>query len=882
MRWFKLLYFRLYGLLFKNRVEQEMDEELRFHMQMRVRENIRRGMSQDEARLDAVERFGNLTRIKEACRDIKGGGIMETALQDLRFAARMLLKRPGFTAVAVLTLALGIGANTAIFSVVNAVLLRPLPYREPGRLVELWETNPVKGWTDAPAAPANFYDWQEQNEAFEGMAGYRPSPGNFALMGTGEPERLRGIQVTGNLFSVLGVEAALGRTFFPEETWEGNSQVVVLSHKLWSRRFNQDADIIGQTILLNGQNYMVIGVMPDDFYFPAREVELWVPYGWNPARIPDYRRPHFINVVARLKSGVSVEQARTEMDTIAGRLEQQYPGTNTKMGVGLGYLHEWTVADTRLPLFILLAAVGFILMIACANIANLLLSRSATRMKEIAIRTALGAGRLRLVRQLLTESLLMSVVGSALGLLLAVWGKEMLLTFSPGNIPRFDEISIDGRVLSFTLGIAILTTVFFGLVPAMAGSKVDLTSSLKEGGQKGGGGAQRNRSRSLFVVLEVAFALVLLIGAGLMIKSFIRLQQVNPGFDPNNILALRISLPESKYKEDPQVIAFYQQALERINNLSGVKAVGSTSVLPLQGPGWTSDFTIEGRLPEEYGKEVRHREISPDYFRAIGLPLLSGRLFAGSDSQDRPVVVIINETLARRFFSDEDPIGKRLKFGKPDQDAPWYTIVGVVGDEKQDGLGKDVRPEIYQSYLQSARSGMTLIVRTAADPKGLIGAVRGEIWALDKEIPVYDIKTMKEALYESVARERFTVLLLTIFAAVALILSAVGIYSVMSYSVAQRTHEIGIRMALGAQVKDVLKLVLRQAMGPAMIGVAVGLAGAFVLTRLISSLLYNVSVTDPVTFGLIPLLLAGVALVACLIPARRAMRVDPMIALRYE
>jgi putative ABC transport system permease protein len=881
MRWLKLLHFRLYGLLFKNRIEREMDEELRFHVQMRILENVRRGMSYDEARIDAVKGFGNLTRIKEACRDIRGGGLMETMLQDLRYGARMLIKKPGFAAVAVLTLALGIGANTAIFSVVNAVLLRPLPYREPGRLVEIWETNPIKGWTDAPAAPANYFDWDQQNDVFEGMAAHWPSPGNLALMGMGEPERLRCLGATGNLFTVLGVEPALGRTFLPEETWEGNNMVVVLSHGLWVRRFDQDVNIIGRPILLDGQSYTVVGVMPDDFYFPTKEVELWVPWGWNPTRITSMRRPHFARVVARLKSGVTLERARTEMDTIASRLEQQYPGTNTKMGVGLGLLHEWTVSDTRLPLLILLAAVGFILMIACANIANLLLSRAATRMKEIAIRTALGAGRLRLVRQLLTESLLMSVAGSALGLLLAVWGKDLLLAFSPGSIPRFDEISIDGRVLVFTLGITFLTTVFFGLVPSLAGSKLDLTISLKEGGQKQGG-AQHNRSRSLFVILEVAFALVLLIGAGLMIKSFVRLRQVNPGFDPSNILALRVSLPESKYKEDPQAIDFFQQALERIKNLPGVKAAGATSVPPLKGSGWTSDFTIEGRPPEEYGKEVRHKEISPDYFRAIGVPLLSGRLFTDSDNADKPVVIIINQTLARRYFSGEDPIGKRLRFGRPDQEEPWYTIVGVAGDEKQDGLGIDVKPEIYQSYLQSARSGMTLIVRAEADPKGLIGAVRGELWGVDKEIPVYDIKTMQEVLYESVARERFTVLLLTIFAAVALILSAAGIYSVMSYSVAQRTHEIGIRMALGAQVKDVLKLVVRQAMMLALTGVLIGLAGAFALTRLISNLLYDVSVTDPATFGLISLLLVGVALLACLIPARRATRVDPMIALRYE
>ncbi|HKP85374.1 MAG TPA: ABC transporter permease [Blastocatellia bacterium] len=804
---------------------------------------------------------------------------MMTLLQDLRYGLRMFLKKPGFAVVVAVTLALGIGANTAIFSVVNAVLLRPLPYRQPDRLVAIWETNPIKGWTDAPAAPANFYDWEEQNEVFEGMAAY--STGSYTLTGKDEPERVRGLSVTGNIFSVVGVEAALGRGLLPEETWEGKSQVAVLSNALWKRRFGEDAGIIGQTISIDGQSYTVVGVMPDGFYFPSKEIELWVPWGFNPTQIPKFRRPHFARVVARLKSGVTREQARANMDTIASRLEQQYPGTNTKMGVGLGPLREWIVSDTKEPLLILLGAVGFILLIACANIANLLLARSAARTKEVAIRTALGAGRLRLVRQLLTESLLISVVGGALGLLLAVWGRDLLLAFSPGNIPRFDEISIDGRVFGFTLGVTILTTLIFGLIPALASSKVDLTLSLKEGGQKGSS-AQHNRARSLFVVLEIAFALVLLIGAGLMIKSFLRLQQVHPGFNTENLLTLRVSLPESKYKEGQQATAFFEQAMERIKHLPGVTDVGATSLLPLKGTSWTSDFTIEGRPPEEYGKEVRHKEVTPNYFRAMGVPLVKGRVFADSDTKDSPVVIVINETLARRFFADEDPIGKRLKFSKPEVEDTWVTIAGVVGDEKDEGLGVEVRPEIYQPQSQNPQSGMDIVARTAIDPRGLISAVRGEIWALDKDVPVYAIRTMNEVLYDSVARERFTMLLLAAFAGVALILSAVGIYGVMNYSVAQRTHEIGIRMALGAEGPDVLKMILRHGMALTATGLGLGLAGAFALTRLMASLLYQVSATDSVTFVAISVILAGVALGACFVPARRATKVDPMIALRYE
>jgi putative ABC transport system permease protein len=806
----------------------------------------------------------------------------QTFLQDLRYGIRMLRNKPGFAVVSVMTLALGIGANTAIFSVVNAVLLRPLPYQQPDRLVEIWETNPIKAWKDAPAAPANFYDWEQQNDAFEGMANYSPSPGNFALSGNGEPERLRGMTTSGNLFSVLGAEAALGRTFLPEETWKGKSDVVILSHGLWKRSFGADPDVIGQKISLDGKPRTIVGIMKDGFYFPTRESELWVPWGLDQNQIAKLRRPHFMRVVARLKPATTLEQAQAEMNTIAGRLEEQYPGTNTRMGVGLGLLHDWTVTDTRLPLLVLLAAVGFILLIACANIANLLLARAATRTREIAIRTALGAGRGRLVRQLLTESLVLSAVGGALGLVLALFGKDLLLAFSPGNIPRFDEITIDNSVFIFTLGITFLTTLIFGLVPALASSQFDLTVSLKEGGQKGGGGARQDRARSLFVVLEMAFALVLLIGAGLMIKSFVSLLHVNPGFDPENVLALQISLPGSKYKEDEQTVRFYQQALERMRSLPGVVDAGLTLMLPSQGAPWTSDFTIEGRPPEEYGKEVRHNVVDSDYFRTMRVQLVNGRGFADSDAKERPAVIVINEALARGFFANEDPIGKRIKFSKPEVEDDWQTIIGVVSNEKLEGLSSNVRPEIYQSYLQNGASEVSLVVRTAGDPHALIGALRGEMRALDKDIPVFNIKTMNEVLYESVARERFTVLLLTIFAGVALVLSAVGIYGVTSYAVTQRTHEIGIRMALGAKKGDVLKLVVQHGAKLALAGVALGIASAFALTRLMETLLFGVSATDPLTFIAISSILLAVALGACAVPARRATKVDPMIALRYE
>jgi putative ABC transport system permease protein len=807
--------------------------------------------------------------------------------QDLRFGARMLLKQPGFTLIAALTLALGIGANTAIFSIVNAVLISPLPYRDSDRLMQFWETNPLKNWTQVTVAPANLFDWEKQSQSFTEFAAYwgsdkkGPSLSGVELNTSNGPQRLRGLFVTGNIFSVLGADAFIGRTLREEETVQGKSAVVVLSYNLWQRQFGGDPKIVGQKILLNGVSREVVGVMPPDFYFPSKEADLWFPMGWDREQTAQLRSPHFLRVIGRLKSSVTIEQARAEMKLIAARLEAQYPDTNTQMGVGLGPLKEWIVGDVQLPLVVLLVTVACVLLIACVNVANLLLVRAAARAREIAIRSALGAGQWRIVRQLLTESLVLAVVGSALGLVLALWFKDTLVAFSSGDIPRLEEARLDWRVLGFTLAATLLTTLLTGLMPALQNARPRLAAMLKEGGQKGASG-QGRRARHALVVAEIALAVVLVVGAGLMVRSFLRLQNVNPGFDPNNILTLRLTLPEARYKEDSQTRAFFEQAEQRVRSLPGVTAVGSTARLPLKGYRWTSEMTIEGHSPEDYARDVRHEEMTPGYFRAIGLPLVQGRFFNESDQAKSQPVVIVNAALVRRYFPGEDPIGKRIKFSEPTEQAAWQTIIGVVGDGKQDSLRAEVKPEIYQSHLQRAQDNMTLVVRAVTDPQTLISAVREQIRALDPNLPIYDIKTMQAVMDESVARERFIALLLIVFAALALALAAIGIYGVMSYSVAQRTQEIGIRLALGAQRRDVLLLVLSQGMKMTLGGVTLGLLAALGLTRLLAGLLYSVSTTDPTTFVVITALLTAVALLACFVPAWRATQVDPLIALGCE
>lgn len=812
---------------------------------------------------------------------------METFFKELRYGIRSLLKHPGFTAIAVVTLALGIGANTAMFSVINGVLLRPLPYHDPDRLVTIWEESPQRGMFQLPVSYANFRDWVDQNSVFEQISAYTFT--NLNLTGAGEPVRLLTVRSSDNLFSLVGAAPRLGRAFLAEEDKDGANRVVILGHALWQSRFGSDSAIVGESLTLNNQSYTVVGIMSPNFQFPVGfgylgkvlndPVDLYVPLAATSEETG--RGNYSFFAIGRLKPGVTINQAQAEMSTIEGRLEQQYPDSNSDIGISLVPTQEQTVKEIRPALLVLLGAVAFMLLIACANIANLLLARAASRQKEIAIRTALGASRLRVLRLLLTESLMLSLAGGCLGLLLAFWGTDALMALAPDNIPRLNEVGVDTKVFGFTLAISLVTGILFGLIPAVHASKPDLNEALKEGSRGSMGSAAGKRTRSVLVAVEVALSLVLLIGAGLMIKSFLRLQQMNLGFDPDNVLAVNLSLSTSRYPEDRQQAAFFQEALQRLQSLPGIKSAGATTGLPLTLSLSGSDFRIEGHPEPEAGKEmiIHTRSVSPDYFGTLGISLIKGRDFSERDKSDAPKVAIINNDLARIYFHNEDPIGKRITF---DDGESWISIVAVIGDVRQLGLDSSAKPEVYFPYLQVAAPSMSLVVRTTSNPSSLAGAVKSQIQMIDKDLPIDDAKTMQQLLAESVSGRRFNMLLLTVFAMVSLVLAIVGIYGVMSYSVTQRTHEIGIRVAIGAQSRDVFRMVIGQGMMLAMIGITFGLVGAFALTRLMTTMLFGVEPTDPATFVSIAVLLTSVALVACYIPARRATKVNPLLALRYE
>jgi putative ABC transport system permease protein len=867
----------------RRRAEVELEEEIRAHLELETEQNIEAGMSPEDAHHAALKVFGNVSLSKEDSRTMWGFRSLETLWQDVRFGVRVLVKSPTFTIVAVIALALGIGANSAIFSVVNTVLLRPLPYKDPDRLVVVWEDASKHGYPRDTPAVANYVDWRDQNQVFEGMAAMASASVN--LTGVGEPERIEVRRVSANFFPLLGVEPQLGRTFLPEEDQPGAANcVVVISNGLWQRRFGSDKKIIEKPINLNGVSCTVVGVMSPNFQFPDRGVELWIPIAFSSKEAAN-RGGHYLEVIARMKPGITLQQAQADMSSIAARLQQQYPEQNTDLGAVVIPLHEQVAGDIKPALLILLGAVGFVLLIACANVANLLLARAAARQKEIAVRVALGASRLRLIRQFLTESILLAALGGALGLLLSLWGVNLLKTFIPENISQARAITIDAKVLGFTLLVSLLTGLVFGLAPAMQASNFNLNETLKEGGRDSAQGSRGHRIRSLLVITEVAVSLILLIGAGLLINSFLRLRNVDPGFRADKLLTMQVVLPKVKYREQAQRSAFYTELLHRVEVLPGVKSAAVTTNLPLYKQGNSIGIEIEGRPAPEPGKEliVATRVISPRYFSTMGIQLLQGREISGQDKADSPAVAVISETMARRYWPGEDPIGKRISPGKPESPDDWITIIGVVKDVRQFELEANPKPQMYLSYEQAGFfEPNDLVVSTNADPLSMAAMVRNAVWEIDKDQPVSKIRTMEDIISESVARQRFSMLLLGIFAILALVLAAVGIYGVMSYSVAQRAHEIGLRMALGAQRSDVLKLVVGQGLKLVLIGVAIGLAAAFTLTRVMSSLLFGVSATDPITFITISLVLISVAVLASYIPARRATKVDPMVALRYE
>ena len=810
---------------------------------------------------------------------------METIIKDIRYAIRGLLQRPGFTAIALITLALGIGANTAIFSVVNAVLLRPLPFSDPEQLVIVWEDAAFAGFPRNTPAPANYADWKTQNQSFVDMAATAEK--SFNITGDGEPERVTAHAVTANFFPLFGVPPLLGRGFTPDEDRPGGNKVAVLSYSLWQTRYGGDRQIINHDILLNGEKFSVVGVMPSGFQFLDKEVRLWVPLALSAEELAN-RGGHYLNIVARLKPGVGLSQAQADMNAVMRRIVNDNPREtfDGKLGAIVIPLRDQLVSDARGSLVVLLVAVAFVLLIACANVAGLLLARAVGRRREVALRMALGAGRARVIRQLLTESLLLSLVAGVLGTLLAYWSFSFLQGLVPAEMALSTSLTLDTRILVFTILVSIVTGIVFGLVPALQAARVDLNEALKQGGTRT---TSSGRLRSALIVLEVALSVVLLIGAGLLMQTLFQIFQQYSILKPEKVLTLRTELPRAKAKEPQQRNQFLQQVLERVEHLPGVESAGYTTSIPLSWKGGTNGFYPEGLKAPIPGMayDANHRQVSANYLQTMNIPLRQGRYFDARDNAQAIPVAIVNETMARQYWSGENALGRRFKLGDPDdKDAPWIQIVGVVGDIRQMGLDEPVKAEMYFPYEQikdqSWYTPRDLVIRTSSETSSLVGSVRQVIREVDPDQPVSNIATMSEVLSTEAAERRMGMIMLVGFAALALLLASLGIYGVLAYFVTQHTSEIGVRQALGATPRNILFLVLKKGMGLTLLGIVIGLAGSFALTRLMSSLLFGVKASDPLTFVTVPLVLGVVALFACLIPARRATRIDPLVALRYE
>jgi putative ABC transport system permease protein len=877
------LWLRLKAQVRRRELDRDLDDELQFHLAMREQKLREQGVAAEEAPYAARRQFGNVTRLKETSRELWGFGLVETLWQDLRYGLRQLRRNPGFTAVAVITLALGIGANTIVFSVVSAVLIRRLPYSDPDRLVWITEFWPHLKNTIVPSP--DFLNWRDQNQVFESIAAYGGF-GELNLSGSGEPERINGIGVTWNFFPMLGVRPELGRGFLPKEDRPGGPPAVILSHSLWQRRFHSDPNLVGKMITLDEKGYMVIGIMPDSFRFPGD----WTPELFAPASLPlksDWyaRSLAMVGVIARLKPEVSQERAMADILTINRRSEKALSPSFAQMRAGLQVrvvtLQQHLVGDVRLQLLILLSAVGCVLLVACADVASLQLARASARGKEIAVRASLGAGRWRIARQLLTESLALALLGGVAGLILGAGGVSLLRQWGPHDIPGLKTIGFDRWVFAFIVAITAFTGITFGLAPVVVAFKPHLNETLKEARPSAPAGHTAQRVRGLLMVSEMALALVLLIASGLLIRSFVRLVSVDPDFDPQDVLTERIMLPLGKYPKPAQQTRFFENVLEHLAQLPGVESVAAASSPPLTGVMSRTSVDLEGQ-PRPPGTSTSTPEcsVSPSYFHALRIPLVSGRYFTSYDVESAPRVAIVNQAFARLFFENKDPAGQRIRLGG--SEGKWYSIVGVVQNTRHLPLETDPPAEVFTSYFQAPAPYMTLIVRAISDPASLAAAVRGKVLEVDRNQPVYDVTTMQKRLAESVAPQRFNTLALGIFAGMAVMLAAAGVYGVMAYSVAQRTHEIGVRMALGAQRQDVVELVLRQGMLLIAFGIGLGVAGALALTPFLSSLLYGVKPTDPLTFVAVSLLLIAVALLASYLPARRATKVDPTVALRYE